>query len=503
MSLLRLVALAAVAVACGGCATVRPVTLRPSLPTPPAYVTEFHTELPGAEGAAAPQGTDDPPSADQARTEAVPAKAAPVAGDKLWWNAFADPALDAAIQEALRNNYFIRDIRNLIYENGLDPAMPKGALWPLQIGIPATVQRTAIAVPPAPGQPAVGTTFNEADVGIAASYQIDLWGQLDVQRRTFEDLVEQQRQSTETFAQTLAEQVAQLWFQILEQRALKDLLDRQVRYSQDLLEIVKARFDQHLATRLVVLQQEQQLLGTQAQVPLVVAQLALLNSKLTALLGRLPSPDTDLVPRGRRLPDLPPAPAVGAPADLLQNSPELRMAQSRVAEAEHLVSQNLASWLPTINVFGGAGMQSFDFAQNFPTASVGVRLTWPIFDGGQRMTRAEQLELTVQRRTWQYDLAFNTAVQRVQDSLVQEQKQADNLRTLRDQVALGRRVLQEARLLFEQGTSDYLPVLTALANLSNLERSSIQAQRLLLSYRVQLYHALGGTWSKAATQLPD
>ena len=107
----------------------------------------------------------------------------------------------------------------------------------------------------------------------------------------------------------------------------------------------------------------------------------------------------------------------------------------------------------------------------------------------------------MQRRSVQYDLAFKSAVQRVQEALVQEHKQADHLRTLHTQVELGRRVLVEARQLFEQGLSDYLPVLAALANVSNLERASLQAQRLLLSYRVQLYHAIGGTWSKAATKL--
>ncbi|MGH7294626.1 MAG: TolC family protein, partial [Polyangiaceae bacterium] len=430
----------------------------------------------------------------------------------LWWTAFADPALDAAIQEALRNNYFIRDLRNLIYENKLEPAMPAGALWPLQIGVPAGIQHSVGAVPPALGSPGYGLTYDAAQAGVTASYQIDVWGQLDVTRRLFQDLVEEQRANTESFGQALAEQVTQTWFEILEQRAMRGLLARQVRYNEDLLAIVEARFEQHLVTRLAVLQQEQLLLATRAQEPLVVAQIALLNSRLTQLLGRTPSPSSDLVPEDRRLPDLPTAPEVGAPADLMRNAPELRAAQVRVAEAEHQVSQNLASWLPTIEAFGDAGMRTFGpgppgplmgFNQTLPTADVGIRLTWPIFDGGQRITRARQLELTVQRRNWQYQLAFNNALQRVQDALIQERKQADHLRTLREQVDLGRRVLGEARQLFEQGLSDYLPVLTALNSLSNLERASIQAQRLLLSYRVQLYHALGGTWSASTTNLPD
>lgn len=495
----RAAATVVLALVAGGCAAVRPVDLHPTLPAPSGYVSEFHA--PPATVPAQAEATSGPRLADAIEAEgsdedsARPRTGGARQGSK-WWTAFADPALDAAIEEALRNNYFIKDIRNLIYENALDPAMPKGALWPLKIDLPATAQHTTVTIPPA------ATTFNEADVGVTASYQIDVFGQLDVTREVFQDLVDQQRQSTERFAHTLADQVAQLWFEILEQRALRSLLETQVRYDQDLLGIVKARFDQHLATRLAVLQQEQLTLATQAQVPLVTAQLALLNSKLTALLGRTPTPNADLVPYDRRLPDLPPAPAVGTPADLLTNSPDLRFAQARVAESEHLKSQNLASWLPVVEAFGGLGAQTYGSRQDFVTSAVGVRLTWPIFDGGQRITRAKQLELTVQRRTWQYQLAFNTAVQQVQDALVQEQKQAENLRTLRAQVDLGRNVLREARQLFEQGLSDYLPVLTALNSLSNLERAAIQAQRLLLSYRVQLYHALGGTWSASAAELP-
>ena len=85
----------------------------------------------------------------------------------------------------------------------------------------------------------------------------------------------------------------------------------------------------------------------------------------------------------------------------------------------------------------------------------------------------------------------------------QEQNQAESLRSLRAQIELGGHLLDEARRLFEQGQSDYLPVLTALSNLAALERGGLRAQRLLLSYRVQLYRALGGTWSYDVTTLPE
>jgi outer membrane protein TolC len=212
-----------------------------------------------------------------------------------------------------------------------------------------------------------------------------------------------------------------------------------------------------------------------------------------------------MIPGDRRLPDLPPDPQIGSPQDLIANLPEMRFARLRVTEIEGRVNQNQSSWLPVVTLNAGLGVTTFTFESNetFRDTSWGVTLSWPIFDGGARINEAKQLKLTLKRRKWQYDLALKTAIGHVQDAMLQEQAQADSLRSLRKQIELGRRLLEEARRLFEQGQSDYLPVLTALSNLSSLERDGLRAQRLLINYRIQLYRALGGTWSYDATIVPD
>ena len=474
-----------VAIVLSACSAIRPVDARPP-PAPRAFISDVG----GSPGA-----RPGPGSARRATEGAV------------WWSAFADPALDSAIQEALRNNYVIRDVRNLIRENTFDPAVPWGWWSPLQIGVPAGtpagIQRVAIASPPVGQTDALQLKYTSANIGITASYEIDLWGHLHAQRRVGQDIVEQQRQNTEVAAHNVAEQVTQLWFDILVQRALKELTEREVRYNQELLELVSARFEQHLVTRLAVLQQEQQLLNVQAQVPLIAAQIALLNSQLTAALGRLPTPHAALVPADRRLPDLPPPPDLGTPGDLIRNTPEVRRAWRRVTEIEHRVNENLSSWLPTIEVLGSTGLVSFEFSEPLVESFAGVRLSWPIFDGGRRILEARRLELALERRKWEQEFALKSAIGRVQDALLQENSQAESLRSLRAQIELGRRLLEEARQLFMRGGSDYLPVVTALANLAALERDALRAQRLLLSHRVQLYRALGGNWSYAVTELRE
>lgn len=447
---------------------------------------------------------------DEAAPPATSATAEPLTSGTVWWSAFADPALDAAIQEGFRNNHIVRDVRGLIYENMVDPVVPQGTWWwPLQIGIaPAGVRHVVTNIAPT-GIPSI--SYGVANLNLSASYQIDVWGGIDAQRQAGLNFAEQQRQLTEARVQDLAVQISQVWFDILETRALRDLTLTQVAYNQELYELVKARFEQHLTSRLVVLQQEQQLLNLQSQLPLITTQLALLNSQLKGLLGRSPTAVDDVVPRERQLPDLPPAPGIGTPEDLEANTPELRLARLRVDEVHHRMRANRASWLPTVQVVGSIGASVFhDFRpvddaatgaepRRFRESTIGVSLTWTMFDG-RRVAETRQLPMTLHRREIQHELAMQTAVGRVQTAVIREDNQATSLRFLSAQVELGQRLLAEARRLFEQGQSDYLSVLTALANLTELERARLQAQRLLLNHRVELYRSLGGNWSYDVTK---
>ena len=509
----RLVLVLASALFAHGCIWLHPVSLTPPLPvtSPPKYQLDAY-QSPSEKALLEAEGA-----------KPAPADQDPRAAENRWWSAFDDPALNALILESFRNNFTIHDLRGLYHEDMLVPQMPNGPLWPLQIGVPMQVQRSTAGVPSAPGFPAYSFTQNEADIGLSATYQLDIFGQLSITRKSIIDQAEIQGFSGEATIQNTAAAIAQTWFDILTQRAMLELLERQIKLNEELEALVKARFELHLTTRLAVLQQQQVLLNARANVPIITERLALLGTQMTSLLARPPSPDTSFVPADRRLPELLPSLGpTGRPIDLVKNSPEVKLAQIRVAEAEHSIQQNQAGWLPVVTLFANGGFQAFDLhrpfevnhqstlgnpiagnAQTFETWSFGARLTWPIFDGGARVTEARQFQMTVKRRNNLYLEAFYEAVRRVQDAEIEEQKQAANVKTLRAQVELGRQVLTEARQLYEQGLSDYLAVLTANANLSDLERALILSQRLLLSNRIDLYRALGGTWSKSIVDIVD
>jgi outer membrane protein TolC len=196
--------------------------------------------------------------------------------------------------------------------------------------------------------------------------------------------------------------------------------------------------------------------------------------------------------------------ALRLPADLLKRRPDVRRAQLSLAAADYRVAAAVADRFPAVRIGGETGFQSSSFGDvgnifNNWIWSVMANLTWPVFDGGRRKAEVDRTKAVVRERIDAYGQVVLLAIQEVEDALVLERKQAEYLRELEGQVTLARATLREARMRYVNGLNDYLPVLAALQSLQELERSRLTARRNLLTFRVQLYRAMGGAWPEVLT----
>ena len=82
-----------------------------------------------------------------------------------------------------------------------------------------------------------------------------------------------------------------------------------------------------------------------------------------------------------------------------------------------------------------------------------------------------------------------------------EARQHEHLAGLHAVREAARRGLQEAISRYRAGLSDYLPVLTQLLAVQDLERDLIGQQEQLIRYRIGLCRALGGPWPADLMQL--
>lgn len=409
-----------------------------------------------------------------------------------WWEAFGSDELNALVEQALAESPTLTQAWARL-EQARATARQQGAdLYPSLTGeASAGHSRSRVN-----GNRRHGDEFA---LGLAASYEVDLWGRVRSRRDAAALTAEAGRQDLEAAATTVAAAVTSTWLGVLANRADRAVLDEQLKSNQTYLELLDLRFRKSMATALDVDQQRQLVASVQGEAPLVEANGKAFEYRLAVLLGKPAT--TNLGLSGVELPDLPPLPAGGVPADLLANRPDVKAALARLRAADKGVIVARADRLPAIRLTGSGALRNDAVEDIFEDWYVNLLagLTAPIFDGNRRKGEVVRTRAVVKERLAAYHETVLNAVREVEEALLRETKQQENMISLRDQILYARRVYEQANARYTRGQVDFLRVLTAQASRQSLDRKLIAAQLALLGYRLDLYRALGGAWTRDLT----
>ena len=289
-------------------------------------------------------------------------------------------------------------------------------------------------------------------------------------------------------------EVADTWYQVLEQRAQVAQVESQIDTNRQLLKLVEARFRIGQTNASDIYRQRQLLAQTEGELAQAQSRLDTLQHQLSILLGS--SPGTLPLPAGAQLPDLGPLPATGVPSELLQRRPDLQAARLRLWAADARTAAAVAARYPRLDLSATytTSSGSGDLFSNW-LGNLVAQLSAPLFDGGQRRAEAERSRAAALAALNDYGQALLEALGEVEGALAAEQGQRRYLASLQAQLQQAQAVLRQERQRYFQGDSDYLSVLDALRSRQALERQRVTAQRQLISDRILLVRALAGGWS--------
>ncbi len=449
-------------------------------------------------GGAAGCGVIHSVSRDRAPEVSVPARfvgakttTAAVSG-LPWWQSFQDDAIDGLVERLMAKNL---DVRQGFARLHQAQAIARGAgsgFFP-EVGLEADASR-ARSVQFFGQQGPVSFNTNQFNVGVSASYEVDLWGRVHAQRQAATTELEATALDLQSLQMTLSAETVDTWLGILAEHQMLRLLKVQGETHDAYLELVTHRFRQGLGSVLEVYQERQLFEGSRAQIPLARARMKVLEHQLAVLLGEPPG-GAGLAVDGV-LPPLPPLPATGIPAALILRRPDVQAAHLRVLSADYRVGSAIADRFPTIRLTARTGFRSFaleDLLDGWIWNLV-AGIAGPLFDGGRRRAEVDRTRAVLEERVAGYTKLVLNAIREVEDALVKESTQADHLGALKKQERAARSALSEARVRYLNGLSDYLPVLTSLRALHQVEQAVLTAERNRLSFRVMLCRALAGGW---------
>ena len=415
--------------------------------------------------------------------------------DQHWWESFNDPELNHLVSTALTGNFSLQEAWARLKQAKAISVQVGAERYPQMDGVGnALVGREKFT-----DSSSNSFGIEDFNLGLIAGYEVDLWGRIQAQRDAALLQAAASREDVNTAAVTIAAEVANRWIQIISQRMQKQLLEEQLRVNETLLELVELRFRMSIVSALDVYQQQQVVEAVKAEIPLVERDEELLRHELAILLGRPPL--TELGITRAKLPQLTSLPPTGLPADLLATRPDVRSAGLRLEAADWQIAAARAARLPALSLTARAryGQGDFDLLFSNWLLSLAANLSVPIMDGGRLAAEVDRTRALADENLAAYYNTVLTAVKEVEDALVSEAKQREHIQGLKQVVATARSALEEAGVRYQNGLNDYLPVLTQLLTVQGLERDLIRRQADLLTSRVQLHRALGGTWPQELT----
>jgi multidrug efflux system outer membrane protein len=427
------------------------------------------------------------PAGFYGETQAAEAKALT---DVPWFEVFGDPVLKALIEEALANGYDARIAAARVQEAQARYGVAKSEYWP-QVGYGAGYDYGRLPESVVPS----GDTTSHYSVNVNVAWEIDLWGRV---RRLNESALnaylatEEARQGV---LLTLASDVAQSYFELIELDAELEIAKRTTESFQETFDLFNRKLQGGAASALETSRAQALLSQTAAQIPDLERQIIGVENRINLLVGRAPQP----IPRGTPLaeqriyPEVPP----GLPSALLERRPDVRQAEDELRAANAAVGVATANFFPVISLTGLLGGVSPEFSELFGTGktwSIGGGLFGPLFQGG-RLKREKQIAVAQwEQARISYEQAVTNAFGDVSTALVAAQKLQAVKAQLATSVEAYGQAVSIANVRYLSGLSSYFEVIDTQQPMFPIENSLARARRDELNAIVSLYKALGGGW---------
>jgi len=350
--------------------------------------------------------------------------------------------------------------------------------------------------------PTTPTYYNSFTAGGSVSYELDLWGQIRNEVAAGQANAAAAAADLENARLSLIAQLVDDYIQLRSLDRNSAILDETVKAYTRAVTLTKQRHDAGIAPGLDVAQAQTQLNTARSQAAQTLAQRALMEHAIAALLGVSAStfsiePEIVVI----KIPQIP----TGIPTDLLQRRPDIAAAQRRMIAANANVGVARAAYFPSLTLNAQGGFQSGATSNwlSAPSAfwAIGPNALLSVFDGGLRRAQVAQARAGFDASAANYRSTVLSAFQQVEDSLATLNHYHDAAMEEKAAVDSAQVSLNLSMQLYVKGATDYLTVVTSQAAVLQTQLDALNLETLQTRASVDLIRALGGGWEDSGKAL--
>jgi NodT family efflux transporter outer membrane factor (OMF) lipoprotein len=414
-----------------------------------------------------------------------------------WWTLYDSAELDALQKRLIAGNPTLAAaVANYAQARALSDQARAG-LFPT-LGLSAGVSRNRDSLNAPIRLPTSSGYFDNNTFGGSVSYELDLWGQIRNEVAAGKANAAASAADLENARLSLIAQLVSDYIQLRSLDRESQILDESVAAYSRALGLTQQRHNAGIAPGLDVSQAQTMLDATRSQASQTLAQRALMEHAIAALLG-VSASTFSIKPEIVDI-NLPQVPS-GVPSTLLERRPDIAAAQRRMIAANANIGVARAAYFPSLTLGAQGGFQSTSFANWLSAPSsfwaIGPNALLSVFDGGLRRAQVAQARAEFDASAANYRSIVVTAFQQVEDSLATLNHYHDASVDEKAAVNDAQRTLNYSMALYVQGATDYLTVVTSQTALLQTQLTALNLDTLQLQASVNLIRSLGGGWEES------
>ena len=404
-------------------------------------------------------------------------------GNLPWKEVFRDAKLQALIEEGLNNNVDVQAAALRVKEAKVMLTSAKLSYLP---SINIAPQGTATSMDD-------GNYVKAYTLPTVASWEFDLFGKILNSKRGQKVAYQKSQYSQQAVRSSIICGIANIYYSLL-------MLDRQVAITTETSDIYKENVRVMEAMKTAGMTTEAGVAQMRAASNQVDASLIDLKrqvreteNSLAILLGRAPQTiertTLDEQVMSEKL-------MAGVPLQLLENRPDVKMAEMTLAAAYYSTNQARAAFYPGLTITGTAGWTN---GSNISVSNPGVflmqamaSLAQPIFNKGKLIANLKVTKAEEKIAQMNYQQTILKAGKEVSDALFLFDCQNKKLENDKVRVEQLNKAVIATKALFQSASATYLEVLTSQQSLLSAQLSEVADNFQRIQAVINLYSAVGG-----------
>lgn len=404
-------------------------------------------------------------------------------GNLPWKEVFRDAKLQALIEEGLNNNVDVQAAALRVKEAKVMLTSAKLSYLP---SINIAPQGTATSMDD-------GNYVKAYKLPAVASWEFDLFGKILNSKRGQKVAYQKSQYSQQAVRSSIICGIANIYYSLL-------MLDRQVAITTETSDIYKENVRVMEAMKTAGMTTEAGVAQMRAASNQVDASLIDLKrqvreteNSLAILLCRAPQTIERTTLDEQVMPEKLMA---GVPLQLLENRPDVKMAEMTLAAAYYSTNQARAAFYPGLTITGTAGWTN---GSNISVSNPGVflmqamaSLAQPIFNKGKLIANLKVTKAEEKIAQMNYQQTILKAGKEVSDALFLFDCQNKKLENDKVRVEQLNKAVIATKALFQSASATYLEVLTSQQSLLSAQLSEVADNFQRIQAVINLYSAVGG-----------